>query len=140
MSGTEVNAVTRQLLASHRAGIAPVQYPERSESPAGTKRQGSVGQESFSGLLRSNMEEIRFSAHASARIRSREIEMSPEVIGKLRGAVDRAAAKGSKDALVLLRKSAFIVNIPNRTVVTAIDGESMKENIFTNIDSAVVAD
>lgn len=71
---------------------------------------------------------------------SRRIAMTPELMGKLEKAVTGAANKGARESLVLLKNCAFIVNIPNRTVVTAMDGESLKENIFTNIDSAVLAD
>jgi flagellar operon protein len=53
--------------------------------------------------------------------------------------VDRAEEKGARDSLVLLRDMAFIVSVSNRTVVTAMDGERLKENVFTNIDSAVIA-
>jgi len=53
--------------------------------------------------------------------------------------VTRADEKGAKDSLVLLRDLAFIVNVKNRTVVTAVDGEHLKDNVFTNIDSAVIA-
>jgi flagellar operon protein len=59
---------------------------------------------------------------------------------KLGRAVDGAAAKGAKDSLVLMKNYAFIVNIPSRMVVTAMDGNNLKNNVFTNIDSAVVAD
>ncbi len=54
-------------------------------------------------------------------------------------AVNRAEEKGARDSLVLLRDMAFIVSVPNRTVVTAMDSEHLKENVFTNIDSAVIA-
>jgi flagellar operon protein len=57
----------------------------------------------------------------------------------LQRAVSRAEEKGAKDSLVLLRDLAFIVSVKNRTVVTAVDGEHIKENVFTNIDSAVIA-
>jgi flagellar operon protein len=94
----------------------------------------------FSKLLQFRIGEVKFSSHAATRMKSRSIEMTPEMMGKLQKAVDGAAGKGARDSLILLKNYAFIVNIPNRTVVTAMDGEGMKENIFTNIDSAVVAD
>ena len=33
---------------------------------------------------------------------------------------------------------AFVVSVTNRTVITAMDGSSIKDNVFTNIDSAVI--
>jgi flagellar operon protein len=98
------------------------------------------GEGSFAGMFAAKVENLKFSAHASTRMASRHIDMTPELMGKLEKAVDGAAAKGARESLVMLKNYAFIVNIPNRTVVTAMDGESLKQNIFTNIDSAVMAD
>jgi flagellar operon protein len=81
---------------------------------------------------------IKFSNHAIERIRSRGIQMGPEVMTKLSEAVDRAEKKGSKETLVLMDNAALIVNIKNKTVVTAMDKNMMKENVFTNIDSTVI--
>ncbi len=99
-------------------------------------RTGGPG---FADVLRSRTAELKFSAHAKSRLLSRNIAMTPELIHKLDQAVAGAEKKGARDSLVLLSDLAFIVNIPNRTVVTAMDGASVKENVFTNIDSAVVA-
>jgi flagellar operon protein len=95
---------------------------------------------SFADLLKDKVQpqELKFSAHAESRIKSRGIEMTPEVKEKLNKAVSDVAKKGGKDALVLLNNNAFIVNVPNRTVVTAMDSENLNNNIFTNIDSATV--
>ena len=51
---------------------------------------------------------------------------------------DKAAAKGSKQSLFMMRDTAMVVSIANRTVITAVDQQSMKDNVFTNIDSAAV--
>jgi flagellar operon protein len=96
--------------------------------------------ERFSQALDAAQRELTFSAHARSRLQSRNLDMTPEVMGKLEKAVSGAQRKGSRDSLILLRDMAFIVNIPNRTVITAMDGNSMKENVFTNIDSTVIAD
>ncbi|MGM0462298.1 MAG: TIGR02530 family flagellar biosynthesis protein [Fibrobacterota bacterium] len=85
-------------------------------------------------------QELRFSAHAENRIKSRGINMNEEVKQKLMHAADKAAQKGGKETLLLTNDSAFIVNIKNRTVVTAMDNAAMKENVFTNIDSAVITE
>jgi len=82
--------------------------------------------------------EIRFSGHAEMRMRMRNISLSQEEMAKLNDAVDRAEAKGARESLILMDKLAFIVSIKNRTVITAVDEERMKENVFTNIDSAVI--
>ncbi|QMV40165.1 TIGR02530 family flagellar biosynthesis protein [Cohnella cholangitidis] len=91
---------------------------------------------SFRDLL--SQQQLKFSHHAEQRLQQRGISLQPEQLTKIADAVEQAAAKGAKDSLVLFRDIAMIVNVPNRTVVTAMDGNSMKEHIFTQIDSAVV--
>lgn len=91
---------------------------------------------SFRDLL--NQQQLKFSHHAEQRLQQRGIQLMPDQLNRIANAVDQAAAKGAKDSLVLFRDIAMIVNVPNRTVVTALDGNSMKEHIFTQIDSAVV--
>lgn len=91
------------------------------------------------GLPAADADAIRFSAHAQTRLQSRHIAMQPDHIARLQSAVGRAAAKGSKDALVLMDDMALIVSVKNRTVVTVVDKDNLKQNVFTNIDSAVIA-
>ncbi|MFZ3230879.1 MAG: TIGR02530 family flagellar biosynthesis protein [Pseudobdellovibrio sp.] len=81
---------------------------------------------------------IKFSNHAIERMQSRGISYSPEDMTKLNQAVSKAAAKGSKDTLILMDQSALIVSIKNNTVVTVMDKNALKENVFTNIDSTIV--
>ncbi|AHI07014.1 hypothetical protein BDW_12570 [Bdellovibrio bacteriovorus W] len=83
-------------------------------------------------------EGVKFSNHAIERMNTRGISYSPEDITKLQDAISRAAAKGSKDSLVLMNDSALIVSVKNNTVVTVMDKNALKENVFTNIDSTVV--
>lgn len=125
-AGQPVNV--SQLQASVAAGRAV---------PAGVDANA---RSAFADLLKTKIQGLRFSAHAAGRMSSRHIAMTPELMGKLEKAVEGAASKGARESLVLLKNCAFIVNIPNRTVVTAMDGESLQQNIFTNIDSAVLAD
>lgn len=81
---------------------------------------------------------IKFSNHAIERMQSRGISYSPEDMTKLNQAVSKAAAKGSKDTLILMDQSALIVSVKNNTVVTVMDKSALKENVFTNIDSTIV--
>jgi flagellar operon protein len=81
---------------------------------------------------------VKFSNHAVERMMSRGIQFSPEDMSRLNEAVDKAAAKGSKDSLVLMNDSALIVSVKNKTVVTVMDKNALKENVFTNIDSTIV--
>lgn len=81
---------------------------------------------------------IKFSNHAIERMQSRGISYSPDDMNKLSQAVSKAAAKGSKDTLILMDQSALIVSVKNNTVVTVMDKNALKENVFTNIDSTIV--
>ncbi|MBN8536312.1 MAG: hypothetical protein J0M15_04630 [Deltaproteobacteria bacterium] len=81
---------------------------------------------------------IKFSNHAIDRMNSRGISFKQEDLSKLNEAVDRAASKGSKDSLILMNDTALIVSVKNRTVVTVMDKATLKENVFTNIDSTIV--
>ncbi|MNP52888.1 hypothetical protein D3C76_1473110 [compost metagenome] len=81
---------------------------------------------------------LKFSNHAAKRLEQRGIELGSRQLDQISNAVEKAAAKGSKESLILMKDMALIVSIPNRTVVTAMDGSSMKDNVFTQIDSAVI--
>jgi flagellar operon protein len=82
---------------------------------------------------------LQFSRHALARVQRRGIELDSATLGRLSDGVGRAASKGSRDSLVLVDGTAFVVSVSNRTVITAVGSEQMKDNVFTNIDSAVIA-
>jgi flagellar operon protein len=94
---------------------------------------------SFQDVLDGELRAVKFSKHAQQRLDSRNIQLDQTDVQRIQQAVDRAEQKGSEDSLVLLRDLAFVVSVKNRTVVTAMDGEKLKENVFTNIDSAVIA-
>ena len=81
---------------------------------------------------------LRFSAHAQRRLASRDIRLDGRRLDQLARAADRAAAKGATDSLVLLNDLGLIVNLPSRTVVTALDGDRMRDGVFTDIDSTVI--
>ncbi|HEY6780206.1 MAG TPA: TIGR02530 family flagellar biosynthesis protein [Thermoleophilaceae bacterium] len=82
---------------------------------------------------------LQFSKHALQRVERRGIQLEGQTLERLQSGVDRAAAKGSRDSVVFLDGTAFVVSVKNRTVVTAVDTEHMREQVFTNIDSAVIA-
>ncbi|MDI6601751.1 MAG: TIGR02530 family flagellar biosynthesis protein [Thermoanaerobacteraceae bacterium] len=83
-------------------------------------------------------EELKFSKHASERLENRRIELSREDLDKLGSAVKKAQEKGIRNSLVLMNNRAFIVNIKTGTVITAVDEKHLRENVFTNIDGAVI--
>lgn len=81
---------------------------------------------------------LKLSNHAVKRLEQRGIELRSDQMEKINSAVDKAAAKGAKESLILMQDMALIVSVPNRTVVTAMDKQSMEDNVFTQIDSAVI--
>ena len=83
-------------------------------------------------------EEVQFSKHSKMRIEERGIPLTDELMTDLNVAVGKARLKGARDVVMIGKDAAFIVNVPNNVVVTAMNGDEMKENIFTNIDSAVL--
>jgi flagellar operon protein len=95
--------------------------------------QGGAGATAAAGIS-----QLKFSAHAIERMKSRGIHFSPETMKNIEAAVGKAAQKGSKDTLVLTGDSALIVSVKNATVVTVMDKNAMKDNVFTNIDSTVM--
>ena len=92
----------------------------------------------FNEVLQDELSRLKFSGHAQSRMVSREISLSENEMQRLEDAVLKAGEKGSQDTLVLFQDKAFIVNIPNRTVITAVRREQMDDNVVTNIDSAVL--
>jgi len=120
-----------------------VQGPARTGNavPAPSVRTGAAAQ-SFGDLLQEHLlrttEGVKFSAHAQERLRNRAITLTPADMGKIDEAVRLAAAKGARESLLLTDKAAFVVSVKNRTVITVVDSAHMKENVFTNIDSAVI--
>ena len=84
------------------------------------------------------VDELQFSKHSQERIRQRGISLTEELMADMNAAAGKARLKGAKDVVMIGKEAAFIVNVPNNMVVTAMSGEEMKENIFTNIDSAVL--
>lgn len=120
--------------AAKAAGSPPAGAPSFAEVLKA--RQGLAD---ASGYVPLDSTGIRFSGHAQARIQSRSIGIQPAHLERLRDAVDRASSKGAKDALVLMDQMAMVVSVKNRTVVTVVDQEGLKQNVFTNIDSAVIA-
>lgn len=81
---------------------------------------------------------LQFSKHAQERVVQRGIELTPELMDDLNSAVKKADAKGAKDVVIFDSMNAFIVNVPNKTVVTTMSGSEMRDNVFTNIDGAVI--
>jgi flagellar operon protein len=122
----------------------PEGQPIRQTQQVGRKATtGKDVRESFDTVIRQEIEKwkgVKFSAHALQRLNARNIQLSSDDTSRIVEAVDRAQAKGARDSLVLIPEAALVVSVTNRTVVTVLDREEMRGNVFTNIDSAVVMD
>lgn len=118
---------------------APTQVAVRSQPvrPSVQTPQGPA----FADVLRdtAGTKPVTFSKHAVQRLERRNLAVDQTVMQRLQDGVDRAAGKGARDAVVLVDDTAFVVSVSNRTVVTAVGRDQMKDHVFTNIDSAVIA-
>ena len=114
-------------------------------TPGSVKRESQTSDISFEDVLRAKQSdqvleasELKFSKHATMRLQSRGIQMTESLNARLENGVEQASEKGIKESLVLVDQLAFIVNVPNKTVVTAMDQTETNSNVFTNIDGAVI--
>jgi len=108
--------------------------------PALQKQEKTSGD--FSKILKQKIgttKGLKFSKHAEMRLQSRNIQLSDAQKDKISKAVNRAEEKGVKDSLILVDNIALVVNIKNKTVITAVNSNELKDNVFTNIDGAVFA-
>ncbi len=101
-----------------------------------TNKQGSAFKELFNEKCQENT--LSFSKHATERIEQRNIDVTESVSSRLNEALVQAKDKGLKNVLVMIDSSAFIVNTLSNKVITAVNNTELKENIFTNIDGAVI--
>ena len=118
--------------------------PVRQSLSSGESARGTQAQEGFGALLRQELDKaagsksIAFSKHALSRAAERGIEVTPALMNQLADSVERAQAKGATKILAFDTDRAFIINVPNGRVITTISQAEMRDNIFTNIDGAVL--
>jgi len=105
------------------------------------QKNGNVAGNNFANMLQKQMDQngmVQFSAHAMRRVEQRGLNVSMENMQRLNNGVAQAQAKGSKNSLILVDQDAFVVNVSNRTVITALDKSQTDGNVFTNIDSVAI--
>ncbi|MEI7988301.1 MAG: TIGR02530 family flagellar biosynthesis protein [Chloroflexota bacterium] len=113
-----------------------VNIPKTVDSLSQSKM--AQGQPAFSEVLQNT--HLTFSKHAQNRLESRQIALNDNGLARLEAAVQKAEKRGGQDSLILMDDMAFIVNVKNRMVVTAMDASKRGEGVFTKIDSVVLAD
>lgn len=116
----------------------PIQPLQPKQMPRTRPVPGQDG--SFARILESQLQQsqVKFSAHALKRLEARNIKLNDAQLQNLDNAVEKARSKGGRETLILLDDVALVVSVANRTVITAMDGENLKDNVFTQIDSAVI--
>ncbi|HIJ74526.1 MAG TPA: hypothetical protein HPP83_10540 [Candidatus Hydrogenedentes bacterium] len=113
---------------------APVAPPTRRPT-------ASTASTPFSHILESEVRkagQVKFSAHAQLRLRTRGISLTADDLARIGRGLDLAAAKGARESLLLMDRLALVVSVPNRTVITVVEQNEIEDTVFTNIDSAVV--
>lgn len=101
----------------------------------------NINQKNFNQVLENinkNNENIKFSKHATERLINRNMNISSGEMERLENAFDQAKSKDVKDALIIMDNKAFIVNVNSKTIITTVSKEQLKDNVFTNIDGAVI--
>ena len=133
-----MNQISNQFLSIEQITDQYLNKPQTTKSTY-------LSEVSFEDVLRqmqneSVMEssELKFSKHAASRLNDRNIALTDSQNVRLENGVKQASEKGITESLVLVDSLAFIVNVPNKTVVTALDQTEANSNIFTNIDGAVI--
>jgi flagellar operon protein len=119
--------------------LIPVIKP--NSTPNTTQRQNVTPNQGFDSMLQQQIykqTEVKFSKHAMDRLQSRNIKLTKEDISKINDAVNKAAEKGVKEALIIMGSTALVTSIKNKTVITAATEENLKSNVFTNIDGAII--
>lgn len=122
------------------ASRKPVQSPAQGVVFDTTRRAAQAG---FGAMLQQELDkptakkDVAFSKHAIERAEQRGIEITPSLIDQLKSGMIRAQAKGAVNILAVDAERAFIINVPNAKVITAITQDEMRESVFTNIDGAV---
>ena len=129
------------MLNNHFSSIEQVTgtYLKKQEA---VKKPSSQTEASFEQVFKERAlqagEPLRFSKHAGNRLEQRKISLSEEQLTRLNQAARRAEKKGIRESLMLMDGMAFIVNVRNNTVITAMEQNEDSENVFTNIDGAVI--
>lgn len=121
--------------------ILPIRPPLPDSKTVGRASGAEAKEDAFQKALQKELAKsggLKFSAHAEKRLKERNIILAGEDLVKIDRAVKQAEAKGARESLIIYGDLALVTSVRNKTVVTAMDGKSSQEHVFTNIDSAVI--
>lgn len=129
----------RQLAARIEPGtIHPRGSPASPQAPPGRGSAFADELRRARAFVPSEEQGLKVSAHAQQRLEQRDISFTEADQQAIADAMRHLSGKGSRDALLIRSDAAFVVNVPNRTLVTAVNQAELKEKVFTNIDSAML--
>ncbi len=118
--------------------------PKHRNVDASKKLTDPTLRDEFKNLLKEEVGEakakhgINLSIHAARRLKERNLSLNTEDFFKLKSGIDKLKTKGGQDSLIITDKAAYIVDVNNNTIVTAMDKNDMADNVFTKIDSTLV--
>ena len=114
--------------------------PPKQNNYLQSNQESNNGNNNFKDLLENNLEQanLSFSKHAKRRINARGINFQGQDLTQLKEGVAKAKEKGGQESLIMVNDNAYIVSVENETVITAMGEDEIEENVFTNIDSAVI--
>jgi flagellar operon protein len=124
------------------AALLPAGVVGATSSPSptsGANKAAPTSGPSFADVLAKSAQAPQFSRHALERLAQRGIPLTDSTVARVADGINRAAGKGSRDSVVFVDSTAYVVSVRNNTVITAVDSGHMREHVFTNIDSAVIA-
>ncbi len=122
----------------HNPALVPPGISGAPGAPGSAPAPAVTDHARFAQLLDARRIGVQFSNHALQRLQRRSINVEPGTLQRLDDAVGKAAGKGARDAVVFVDGTAFVVSVRNKTVITAVDRDHMRDHVFTNIDSAVI--
>ncbi|HWD41197.1 MAG TPA: TIGR02530 family flagellar biosynthesis protein [Fimbriimonas sp.] len=122
IQNSKINALIQQSQVAQPTQVVPSQTQGAEKS-------------TFESLLQ---DQLKVSGHAKTRMESRNIHLSQDEWNRVVDGVQKASAKGAKESLVMVDNVALVVSVKNRTVITAVDKDNLANNVFTNIDSAII--
>ncbi len=119
--------------------INPLQ--QQSQRTQAKQNYQSHSNISFDQLLKQQINQsqtLKFSKHAMERLEKRNIQLTPQDLARLNQGLEMASQKGIKETLIMMDNRIFVASVNNKTVITAALEEQLKDNVFTNIDGAVI--
>jgi len=130
-------------VSAHQQLLNILKKKDKTDFSSQEKNELKENDDSFQNGLKAALEEnkpleeLKISQHAAKRIEDRRLQFDNEEFVKLKQAVEKLRNKGGHDSLIITNKAAYIVDVDNNKVVTAMDKANLEENVFTKIDSTL---